>query len=161
MRPRGPHTTLNSSSVRGQRTSLLPAARPSRWRARRWVTAGRSTALRSRASACGLCSRCPCSLPPAWGQCAPTAASQVADALPLTLAQVARDSWPADGAVALPLFGEAGFPAVVHRAAGMVSEQCGCEITDALALLRARAFSTGRSAQEIAAGVLCGELRLR
>ena len=41
------------------------------------------------------------------------------------------------------------------------SQQCGCEITDALALLRARAFSTGRSAEEIAAEVLRGELRLR
>ena len=97
---------------------------------------------------------------PAISQDSAMAAIRIADALPLTLAQVTRDSWPADGVAALPLFGEAGFPAVVHRAAGKVSEQCGCEITDALALLRARAFSTGRSAQDIAAGVLRGELRL-
>ena len=35
------------------------------------------------------------------------------------------------------------------------------EITDALALLRARAFSTGRPADEIATRVLRGELHLR
>jgi hypothetical protein len=56
---------------------------------------------------------------------------------------------------------KAGFPAAVHRAAGMVSQQCGCEITDALALRRARAFSTSRPAEEIAAQVLRGELQLR
>ena len=89
------------------------------------------------------------------------AAIRIADALPLTLARVARSSWNADGVAELPLFGDVGFPAAVHRAAGMVSQQGGCEITDALALLRARAFSTGRSAEEIAAEVLRGELRLR
>ena len=109
----------------------------------------------------GLGAVCAYGRQPVISRYAAKAASRVADALPLTLAQVARDSWPADGAVALPLFGEAGFPAVVHRAAGMVSEQCGCEITDALALLRAKAFSTGRPAEEIAAGVLRGELQLR
>jgi hypothetical protein len=44
----------------------------------------------------------------------------------------------------LPRFGEADVAAVVHQAAGMVSQQCGCGIADALALLRARAFSAGR-----------------
>ena len=86
------------------------------------------------------------------------AAIRFADALPLTLA---RGAWAADDVADLPLFGEAGFPAAVHRAAGMVSQQCGCEITDALALLRARAFSTSRPAEEIATRVLRGELQLR
>jgi hypothetical protein len=108
----------------------------------------------------GLGAVCAYGSRPAIGQDAVMAAIRVANALPLTLAQAARDSWPADGIGALPLFGEAGFPAVVHRAAGMVSQQCGCGITDALALLRARAFATGRPAEEIAAGVLRGELRL-
>ena len=52
------------------------------------------------------------------------------------------------------------FPAVIHHAAGMLSQQCGCGIGDALALLRARAFSVGCPAEEIAARVVRGELRL-
>jgi hypothetical protein len=97
---------------------------------------------------------------PAISGAATTAAGMIADALPLTLSQAARDGQPGDGVPALPLFGEADVPAVVHQAAGMVSQQCGCGITDALALLRARAFCTGRPAGEIAAEVLRGELRL-
>jgi hypothetical protein len=107
----------------------------------------------------GLGAVCAYGSQPAISKDAAMAAIRIADALPLTLARVARGSWATDGAE-LPLFGEVGFPAAVHRAAGMVSQQCGCEITDALALLRARAFSTGRPAEEIAAGVLRGELHL-
>ncbi len=98
---------------------------------------------------------------PAISDEAAMAAARVADALPLTLAQAAVDeSRPGDGAPALPLFGEADFPAEVHQAAGMVSQQCGCAMNDALALLRARAFATGRPAAQIAADVLRGNLRL-
>jgi len=97
---------------------------------------------------------------PAIREEAARAADAIADVLPLTLSQAAHDRQPGDGVPVLPLFGEADFPAVVHQAAGMVSQQCGCSITDALALLRARAFSAGRPAAEIAAGVLRGELRL-
>jgi len=97
---------------------------------------------------------------PAIGEEAAMTAGAIADALPVTLSQAAHDRQPGDGAPALPLFGEADFPAVVHQAAGMVSQQCGCGITDALALLRARAFSAGRPAEEIAADVVRGELRL-
>lgn len=106
----------------------------------------------------GLGAVCAYASQPAISKDAAMAAIRFADALPLTLA---RDAWAADGLADLPLFGEAGFPAVVHRAAGMVSQQCGCEITDALAMLRARAFSTSRPAEEIAARVLRGELQLR
>jgi len=109
----------------------------------------------------GLGAVCAYGRQPAISKDAVMAAIRIADALPLTLARVARSSWNADGVAELPLFGDVGFPAAVHRAAGMVSQQGGCEITDALALLRARAFSTGRSAEEIAAEVLRGELRLR
>jgi hypothetical protein len=109
----------------------------------------------------GLGAVCAYSSQPAISRDAAMAAIRIADALPPTLARVLRGSWTADGIAELPLFGEAGFPAVVHRAAGMVSLQCGCEITDALALLRARAFSAGRPAEEIAAGILRGELRFR
>jgi len=109
----------------------------------------------------GLGAVCAYGSQPAISRAAAMTVGRIAGALPPILAQEARKSWPADGVAALTLFGEANFPAVVHRAAGMVSQQCGCEITDALALLRARAFSTGRPAEEIAAGVLRGELRLR
>lgn len=97
---------------------------------------------------------------PSIGEEAATALGVIADALPLTLLQAEDNRQLGDGVPALPLFGEADVPAVVHQAAGMVSQQCGCGIADALALLRARAFSTGRPAEEIAAGVLRGELRL-
>jgi len=89
------------------------------------------------------------------------AAGQVADALPLMLSQAADGSRRGDGVPGLPLFGEADVPAVVHQAAGMVSQQCECGISDALALLRARAFSAGRPAEEIAAEVVHDGLRLR
>jgi len=98
---------------------------------------------------------------PAISEQAATAAGQIADALPQALAQAAHDPLPGHGVPALPLFGEADFPAVIYQAAGMVSQQCGCGISDALALLRARAFSAGRPAEEIAAAVVRGELRLR
>ena len=88
------------------------------------------------------------------------AAGAIADALPLTLSQATLGSRAGNGIPALPLFGEADFPAVVHQAAGVVSQQCGCGIDDALALLRARAFSAGHPAEEIADRVLRGELRL-
>ena len=88
------------------------------------------------------------------------AAGVIADALSLMLSQAGHDILSGDGVPALPLFGEADFPAGVHQAAGMVSQQCGCGPSDALALLRARAFADGRTAEEIAAAVLRGELRL-
>jgi hypothetical protein len=91
---------------------------------------------------------------------ATTAADMIADALPLTLSQATHDRQSGDGVPALPLFEETDIPAAVYQAAGMVSQQCGCGITDALALLRARAFSTGRPAEEIAADVLRRELQL-
>jgi hypothetical protein len=83
--------------------------------------------------------------------------SGIADALPLILAQARHDLLGADGTAPLPLLDEADFLAVIHQAAGMVSQQCGCGISDALALLRARAFATGLRADEVAASVLRGE----
>jgi GAF domain len=97
---------------------------------------------------------------PAISAQAALAAGRVADALPLALSQAVHDPLPGDGVPALPLFGEADFRAVVHQAAGMVAQHCGCGISEALALLRARAFSAGRPAEEIAAGIVRGELQL-
>jgi hypothetical protein len=97
---------------------------------------------------------------PAISEKVATAVGRIADALPLTLACAAGGSQPGDGVPELLLFGDAGFPAAIHQAAGMVAQQCGCGISDALALLRARAFASGRPAEQIAAAVLRGELRL-
>jgi hypothetical protein len=102
---------------------------------------------------------CAYSSEPAISEEAADAADAVADALPLILSRAAHDRGPGEGDAALPFFSEADFPAVIHQAAGMVSRQCGCDVADALALLRARAFSAGRSATEIAAGVVRGDLR--
>jgi hypothetical protein len=109
----------------------------------------------------GLGAVCAYASRPAISEQAAMAVGRIADALPLALAQDAHDPLPDDGVPALGLLGEAGFPAVIYQAAGMVSQQCGCGIGDALALLRARAFSAGRPAEEIAADVVRGELRLR
>jgi hypothetical protein len=97
---------------------------------------------------------------PAISEKVATAVGRIADALPLTLACATGGPQPGDGVPGLPLFGDAGFPAAIHQAAGMVAQQCGCGISDALALLRARAFASGRPAEQIAAAVLRGELRL-
>lgn len=88
------------------------------------------------------------------------AISRLAGALPLILAQAQPGCMPVDGAAALPLLGESDFMAGIHQAAGIVSQQSGCGISDALALIRARAFSSGLGAEQIAASVLRGELRL-
>ena len=108
----------------------------------------------------GLGAVCAYASQPAISQQAAMAAGQIADALPLALSQAPHHPLPGDGVPALPLLGEAGFPAVIHQAAGMMAQQCGCGISDALVLLRARAFSADRPAAEIAAGVVRGELRL-
>ena len=108
----------------------------------------------------GLGAVCAYASQPAISDQAAMAAGQIADTLPLTLAQGPYHPHSGDGVPVLPFLSEADFPAVIHQAAGMVSQQCGCGITDALALLRARAFSAGCPAEEIAVHVVRGELRL-
>jgi GAF domain-containing protein len=49
--------------------------------------------------------------------------------------------------------------AVVHQAAGMISVQASVAVDDALALLRARAFSDNRPINEVAVDVVRGDLR--
>jgi hypothetical protein len=85
---------------------------------------------------------------------------RLAEALPLMLAQAQSDGLPADGALALPLLSESNSMGLIYQAAGMVSQQSGCDIGDALALLRARAYASGIPAEQIAISVLRGELRL-
>lgn len=48
----------------------------------------------------------------------------------------------------------------VHQAAGMVSVQLGISLKDATAMLRAEAFSSGRSLSETAGDVVAGRLQL-
>lgn len=60
----------------------------------------------------------------------------------------------------LPLLAGADHHAVVHQASGMVAEQLGCVADDALVVLRARAFTTDRSLDAIAAEVVHSGLRL-
>jgi hypothetical protein len=49
----------------------------------------------------------------------------------------------------------------ILQAQGMVSAQAGCNIDDALALMTARASTTGQSVNEVATGVLDGSVRLQ
>lgn len=60
----------------------------------------------------------------------------------------------------LPLLAGADHHEVVHQAGGMVAEQLGCDVADGLAILRARAFATGRSLTAIAHDVVHKGLRL-
>lgn len=57
------------------------------------------------------------------------------------------------------LIQSADFGAIVHQAAGIVSVQYGCAIADALALLRAHAFSVESDLGSIAEAVVAGDLR--
>lgn len=59
-----------------------------------------------------------------------------------------------------PLFEDPDQLAVLHQAAGMLSERSGCGITDALALIRARAFAESTSVETIAERIVHRRLRL-
>jgi hypothetical protein len=48
----------------------------------------------------------------------------------------------------------------VHQAAGVVSVQLGVDVGAALAVLRARAFSTGQSLRDLASDVVARRVRL-
>jgi hypothetical protein len=149
--------------ARGQAVQAAGTAVPDRWPqygpvvARLGVQALIAVPLQPPA---GLGAVCAYDSQPTVSEQAAVGADGIADALSLILSQAARRSRPGDGVPGLPLFGEEDFPAVIYQAAGAVSQQCGCGIGDALALLRARAFSAGRSAEEIAADVVRGDLRL-
>jgi hypothetical protein len=60
----------------------------------------------------------------------------------------------------LPLFEDVDRQSVVNHAAGMVSVQCDCSTDDALALIRACAFTQDQRISAIAARVTSGELTL-
>lgn len=59
------------------------------------------------------------------------------------------------------LYGGTDLRAVVHQAAGMLAEQTGGSVTDALALIKARAYTLGMPLETVAKRVISGELNLR
>lgn len=85
--------------------------------------------------------------------------TRVADALVHTVLNVpgvvSHDEIPA-----VPMFDEADFVAKVHQAAGIMSAKLGYETSDAVALLRARAFADGLPVETLATQVIRGDLQL-
>ncbi|GAC1305845.1 MAG: ANTAR domain-containing protein [Acidimicrobiales bacterium] len=73
-------------------------------------------------------------------------------------------SWQAgapDGRLAGELADDGVYQASVHQASGRISAQLDVGVIEALSLLRAHAFSTGRPIGEVAADVNAGIVRLR
>lgn len=64
-----------------------------------------------------------------------------------------------DGALVDGADAGVGYGAQVHQASGMIMVQLGVTIDQAFSLLRARAFSTGRSLQDVAVDVVGRSLR--
>ncbi|MFI0237666.1 GAF domain-containing protein [Streptomyces sp. NPDC016845] len=79
------------------------------------------------------------------------------------LALLALDSHPAliGWEQAAPEPGPAGYPPLVHQAAGMAAAAGGVPVAEALARMRAHAFSHQRLLEDIAHDVLKGRLRLK
>ncbi|MFC4083789.1 GAF and ANTAR domain-containing protein [Amycolatopsis samaneae] len=84
-----------------------------------------------------------------------TATNRVADALART---VLLPSSPFPDDDPLRLFVESSYQDVVHQAAGMLSVRHRCSPDDAVALLRARAFTEGIAVDRLARRVLRGEV---
>ncbi|MER0449038.1 GAF and ANTAR domain-containing protein [Streptomyces sp. Edi4] len=58
------------------------------------------------------------------------------------------------------LYGETDHRAVVHQAAGVLSEQIHCSLDNALSLIKARAFSRGEPPESVARRIVSGDLKL-
>lgn len=58
------------------------------------------------------------------------------------------------------LYGGTDVRATVHQAAGMVSERSGCSLSDALALIKARAFTEEVSSETVARQIVHGDRKL-
>jgi AmiR/NasT family two-component response regulator len=58
------------------------------------------------------------------------------------------------------MFDDRDLRPVVHQAAGMLCVQAGCPISDALALIRARAFADAEPVEATAMRIVSGHLRL-
>lgn len=90
----------------------------------------------------------------------PAAAGVMAEALTHAVLGIPDES-ASVGVSDSPLFDEVDYQASVHQAAGMVSVQCDCDIADAMALLRARAFADGQPIEDIARHVVRNVISLR
>ncbi|WP_327139540.1 ANTAR domain-containing protein [Nocardia sp. NBC_01327] len=78
---------------------------------------------------------------------------EVADALSVGGVLLGPDGDPG-------LYGGADHRPVVHQAAGRLAEQQQCSISDALALIKARAFATGEPLETVAQQITLGATRL-
>ena len=94
---------------------------------------------------------------PEMGDQAGPAAGRMADAFTRLLLQLAGLPRPDEDSLGPSLFEGAGYLAVVHQAAGMVSVHCDCSIEDAQDLLAMRAFAEGVPVAEIATQVVTGQ----
>jgi hypothetical protein len=65
-----------------------------------------------------------------------------------------------EGVPPLGMFDDRDLRPVVHQAAGMLCVQAGCPISDALALIRARAFADAEPVEATAMRIVSGHLRL-
>ncbi|GGV45464.1 hypothetical protein GCM10010277_36380 [Streptomyces longisporoflavus] len=59
------------------------------------------------------------------------------------------------------LYGGTDLRAVVHQASGVLSEQSGSSVDDALALIKARSFALGVPLETVARRVISGDLKLK
>ncbi|MFI7063737.1 GAF and ANTAR domain-containing protein [Kribbella sp. NPDC050124] len=91
---------------------------------------------------------------------------QIADALThimlltrTTINQLDEEA-PADADSVGSLMDAADLSAVVHQATGMVAAQCSCSVTDALALIKARAFAANERVSTVAREIVAKRLRL-
>jgi hypothetical protein len=87
------------------------------------------------------------------------ASERVADALTHTVLNV-PGTIEDERSEATSLFDEAAFHVTVNQAAGIVSVHHNCGPSDALALMRARAFADGMPIEALAERVVRGEVRL-
>jgi hypothetical protein len=88
-----------------------------------------------------------------------TTSAQVADALTHTVLNV-PGTVEDDEIPVVSMFDGSDFLATVHQAAGIVSVQLACQITDAAALLRARAFADGLPMETLAHRVIRGDVQI-
>jgi hypothetical protein len=84
----------------------------------------------------------------------------VADTITSMLLDETSTNDTMDEAVHRPLMADGDHRPVVHQAAGIVSVQCDCTIPDALAMIRARAFTKDEPLEAVATAIVNRTLRL-
>ena len=84
----------------------------------------------------------------------------VADTLAHAVLAAPEETVSDEGVPRLALFEDRDLRPVVHQAAGMLCVQAGCPISDALALIRARAFADAETVEATAMRIVSGGLHL-